>query len=372
MLWFFLILAAILSLLSLRGETARRRYYGNPPVPTILPPATVIVPVKGRDEGLRENLLSLATLDYPDYELIVTARSEDDLVRDDIPAKARVVLAGDGSQDTGEKINNLLAAVAAARTNSDLLVFADSDGQVQKGWLKSLAGALQQEGVGAATGYRWHLPQDPQTWSMLRSVWNAVIAGGLGPGANNFCWGGAMAIRRADFERLQIAKWWKGAISDDYRLSEAVKQNGLRIAFAPGALVADTGQTTATEFLPWITRQMRITRFYAPNLWRLALFAHIIYCGSMVAGILQASLTAAALAAIPIVIGYYKGYSRLQNARSAMPQHDAWFQHNALIHTLLIPIGTWLWLYACIAAAFTNTIHWRGYHIKLRRLPPPF
>ena len=38
-------------------------------------PVTLIVPVKGYDEGLRENLAALAALDYPDYELIVAAHA---------------------------------------------------------------------------------------------------------------------------------------------------------------------------------------------------------------------------------------------------------------------------------------------------------
>ena len=53
-----------------------------------LPPATVIVPVKGDDEGLRENLAALASLDYPDYELIVAAQSADDIPRGVLPARA--------------------------------------------------------------------------------------------------------------------------------------------------------------------------------------------------------------------------------------------------------------------------------------------
>ena len=44
-----------------------------------LPPVTVIVPVKGYDEGLRENLAALAALDYPDYELIVAANWAEDI-----------------------------------------------------------------------------------------------------------------------------------------------------------------------------------------------------------------------------------------------------------------------------------------------------
>ena len=41
--------------------------------------ATVIVPVKGEDAGLAENLEALAELDYPDYELFVVARAEEDI-----------------------------------------------------------------------------------------------------------------------------------------------------------------------------------------------------------------------------------------------------------------------------------------------------
>ena len=64
-----------------------------------LPPATVIVPVKGYDEGLRENLAALAALDYPDYEFIITAHSAADIPFGVLPARVRVVLAH--GKDTG-------------------------------------------------------------------------------------------------------------------------------------------------------------------------------------------------------------------------------------------------------------------------------
>jgi len=377
MLWIFVLLAVSLALLSLRGESAREAFYRSslserPGRPNS--PVTVIVPVKGMDEGLRENLHALAVQDYDDYELIVVARSQTDLPHGVVPESARVVFAGQGGGETGEKIHNLLAAVRAARTSSTCFVFADSDGRPSRLWLRALVKALEDEGVGAATGFRWHLPHPVDTWSLLRSVWNAVIAGGMGPGSNSFCWGGATAIRRETFEKLDIPAWWSGAVSDDYRLSEAVKSAGLRIAFVPQALVASTDHTIAAEFLPWSVRQMKITRFYAPRLWKLALFAHAVYCTAMFGSVwllAHGSMLAGFALMVQLGVGWYKGANRVRLARMAMPEYDSWFAKHGALHTALVPVGTWLWLYSCVASAGSATIRWRGITYQLRRMGPP-
>ena len=131
--WFFAGPALLLAFLSLRGERKRARYVASrlsAPVPSKLPLASVIVPVKGYDEGLRENLQSLAELDYPDYELIIVARIAFDLPAGVLPRRAKIVLAHSEESETSEKIQNLLAAVNHARRNSTVLAFADSDGRV--------------------------------------------------------------------------------------------------------------------------------------------------------------------------------------------------------------------------------------------------
>lgn len=372
MLWFVAGLALVLTLIGLRGEGARLRFYREETnaLDGPAPPATVIVPVKGFDEGLRENLAALASLDYPDYELLVAAQSEDDVPAGVLPARARLVVAGEGDPETGEKIRNLLAAVAAARTESVVYVFADSDGRVPARWLRALVTALHRDGAGAATGYRWHLPRRVSAASLLRSVWNAVIAGGMGPGQNRFCWGGAMAIRKETFLKLDVPAWWRGAVSDDYRLSEAVRAAGLGVAFAPGAMVAAVDGTTMTGFLAWIRRQMMITRFYAPGLWRLSLFAHVVYCGAMVATLKIATVASIGTLVVLLGVGMYKGWNRIRCARIAMQEYPQLFQTFALLHVLLVPVGTWLWLYSSVAAAIGNTIDWRGRKYRLRRLGP--
>lgn len=372
--WILTGLALALALASFRGERLRADHVAaslaeTPPEST-LEPATVIVSVKGPDEGLKGNLAALASLDYPDYELIVVARAAEDIPAGVLPPVARVVIAGDGDPDTGEKINNLLAAVRAARGESAIFAFADSDGRPASGWLRALAATLARPGVGVGTGYRWYLPAPPDFWSLMRGVWNSVIAGGFGPGPNRFAWGGAMAIRREIFERARVADHWRGAVSDDYVLSAAVRSAGLEIAYAPGALVVSSDHTSACEFLRWIERQMIITRIHEPMLWWQALIAHLIYCAAMVAAVavaLQGNLWGEYSLVAQWGLGMLKGANRASIAKSALPDQQEWFKKHGWVLTWWVPLGTWVWLYALLASARTNTIEWRGRRYRLQR-----
>jgi len=194
--WLFAAPAIVLAFLSLRGERKRAEYVARRlnAQPEKLPPVSVIVPVKGHDEGLAENLAALASLDYPDYELIIAARQADDIPPGVLPPRAKVLLTHLPESETAEKVQNLQIAVRTARKR-EIFAFADSDGRVNPGWLRALVAPLSEEGVGASTGYRWFTPVPPDFWSLMRGVWDAVAAGMLGPGPNRFVWGGAAAIR---------------------------------------------------------------------------------------------------------------------------------------------------------------------------------
>src|SRR5579872_6096602 len=284
-MWLFAILVApavLLAIASWRGEKDKFRYYRDrlrdQKQETFLPPVTLIVPVKGHDEGLRENLASLAALDYPNFELIVAARTPGDIPEAVVPATARVVFSKNIAAAAAEKLQNLLAAVRAASSESQVLVFADSDGRVSRGWLRALVAPLKEQQAGAATGYRVYLPEPANFWSNLRSAWNAVIFGMFGPKKVEFVWGGAMAIRKELFARLGVESLWARTASDDYVLTQALRNAGLRLCFAPGALVVSSDRISAGALLGWIRRQMIITRIYAPRLWALSFAATLMYC----------------------------------------------------------------------------------------------
>ena len=372
MFWFWLFVgpALVLAFRSLVGERARAAYTRQrlAQQPANLPPASVIVPVKGYDEGLRENLAALAALDYPDYELIVVARSAEDIPPGVLPRKTTVVLAHAEPAGTSEKVLNLAAAVHASRKRSQIYAFADSDGRVTPRWLRALVALLDEEGVGAATGYRWFTPRRPG-WALLRGVWDAVPAGMLGPGDNRFAWGGAMAMRKRTFFEARVPEYWKGAISDDYSLSKAVHAAGLTIAYAPGALVPCLESISGWRLLTWMRRQMMITRAYNPGAWWPGLIAHLIYCAAMVADLLAMAhgrpIGAVALA-VQLAPGMIKGGLRARHACLALPEYRGWFRRWAWVHVVAVPVATWMWLLALGSSAFGNTIRWRGYRYTLK------
>jgi cellulose synthase/poly-beta-1,6-N-acetylglucosamine synthase-like glycosyltransferase len=300
--------------------------------------------------------------------LIVVGHTAADIPPGVLPEAVRVVLAHGNDPNTGEKVQNLQAAVRSARRRSEVLAFADSDGRPGRGWLRALAAPLSEEGVGATTGFRWFTPEPPTFWTLMRGVWDAVAAGRLGPGDNSFAWGGAMAIRKDTFVEANVGEQWKNTVSDDYALAAAVHGAGLRIAYAPGALVPCYESTTAAQFLSWMRRQMRITRAYCPRLWWPALAAHVFYCGGMAASVI-AAIRGYGLAEWALIVqlspGMLKGLNRATLARAALPQCDAWFRRHQWVHAIWVPLATWLWLLALIASAFGRTIEWRGKRYRL-------
>jgi hypothetical protein len=224
--------------------------------------------------------------------------------------------------------------------------------------------------VGASTGFRWFLPDPPDFWSLLRGVWDAVAAGGLGAGDNRFAWGGAMAIRKEVFFEVHVPDFWMGALSDDYALSQAVHAAGLTIAYAPGALTPSLEHITCGRFFGWTRRQMAITRVCAPRLWWPALIAHIFYCGGMAASVV-ASIRGNRLAEWALIAqlspGMLKGLNRATRAKASLPGHEAWFKRHAWVHAIWVPLGTWLWLVALGSSAFARSIEWRGRRYRLKR-----
>jgi len=369
--WIFAAPAILLAILSLFGERKRARYVAGclSREPKQFPRAAVIVPVKGDDEGLRENLAALASLDYPDYDLVIAAHAADDIPRGVLPSRAAIVLAHGGDPDASEKVQNLAAAVKAAGNRAHILAFADSDGRVTARWLRALVMPLEDPAVGASTGYRWFAPEPPTFWSLMRSVWDAAALSRFGAGDAPFAWGGSMAIRKETFFAIGLLAEWKHAISDDYTLAAAVHRAGLRIAYAPGALAPSRERLAMTRFFGWARRQMVLTRFYRPRLWWPALGAHVIYCAGMAASI-AASIRGNRLAEWALIAqlspGMLKGLNRAILAKAALPEYQAWFKRHTWVHAIWTPLATWIWLLVLLASAVGNTIRWRGHTYRLK------
>nr|NIR51905.1 glycosyltransferase family 2 protein [candidate division KSB1 bacterium]NIR68887.1 glycosyltransferase family 2 protein [candidate division KSB1 bacterium]NIS27254.1 glycosyltransferase family 2 protein [candidate division KSB1 bacterium]NIT74139.1 glycosyltransferase family 2 protein [candidate division KSB1 bacterium]NIU27988.1 glycosyltransferase family 2 protein [candidate division KSB1 bacterium] len=280
-------LAILRSLASLIDSVRYRKTAENAleeAYPHFAPKVSLIVPCKGIDPGFDDNIRSLLNQDYQHFEIIFVTETTDDPAYSrlkDILSRinrsaSKLVTAG-VTDKCAQKIHNLLHAVQKANAEAEVLVFADSDIRVHGSWLRHLVRPLQDQRVGATTGYRWYMPIKGNFWSLVRSVWNMTSANVLFSNKYNFAWGGSMAIRKDTFEALHIARKWQTGLSDDMILSQAVKAGGYGIKFVPQSIVATYEKTSWRSLLEWTSRQLTIVRMYEPKLWKFAAFPQWLF-----------------------------------------------------------------------------------------------
>ncbi|HKQ47033.1 MAG TPA: glycosyltransferase [Phycisphaerae bacterium] len=247
------------------------------------PRVAVILPCCGVDERLHQTVGRLGCQNYADYEIIFTLESEEDPAYEAIGrwtadwtlVRHRRVVAG-LTQQRSQKIHNLLAAVEQVSPDREVLVFLDSDAVPSADWLGHLVAPLNDEAVGAATGFRWYCASGGIA-NGLRSVWNAASVTLIRDEQRNFCWGGATAVRLDRFKSLDIARRWSHALSDDYQMTRAVRDAGLIIRFVPQALIPSHDRTTLRGFFEFARRQLIITRVCAPDIWRTGLLLCTVF-----------------------------------------------------------------------------------------------
>jgi cellulose synthase/poly-beta-1,6-N-acetylglucosamine synthase-like glycosyltransferase len=339
------------------------------------------------DQGFRENLAALFRQDYPRYEIIFVTDSADDPALELIaearvesmgeagPEKASTLISGRATE-SGQKVHNLLAALEAVHPACEVLVFVDSDARPQSDWLQNLVAPLADEQVGAATGYRWFIPARGGLSSHLLSVWNASIASALGPQREkNFCWGGSTAIRLETFNRLGMREKWRGALSDDFALMRALRAERLPIHFVPACLVASVEDCDLRGLLEFTTRQIKITRVYAPHFWKAVLAGSTLFTLGFFGGILLtiARLRLGLPVALPVallslifLLGAAKSYLRLRAVAIPLARYRAELKRSAPAHLLLWPLTVIIYLYNSVAAASSRRIRWRGLRYELK------
>ncbi|HEY0376815.1 MAG TPA: glycosyltransferase [Pyrinomonadaceae bacterium] len=389
-MWVFYLFASLLviqSAVSLRGGLRYLSYVRRELAKGgsgFTPYASVIVPCRGLDQGLRENLAALFLQDYPAYEIIFVTDSAADPalavveeVRREFGARvrSRISVAGEATKG-GQKVHNLRAAVGDTDAKSEIFVFVDSDARPREGWLRALAAPLEDEGTGAATGYRWFIPVRGGLSSVLRAVWNASIASALGEQRErNFCWGGSTAIRRATFERARVMAEWEGAASDDFAMMRALRRARLPIHFVPACLTASHEDCGFRELLEFTTRQLKITRVYAPHFWYVVLYSNLLFVlvfyGGIALTIARAALDLSVAATLPYVLALYalgtlKALLRWRAVSIPLAQFRAELRRDAPAHLLLWPLASALYLYNALAALFSRRIEWRGITYELK------
>lgn len=387
--YFFAAVAIWLGILSVRGGLRFRSFVRHElasPVGNYAPLVSLIAPFRGLDQGLRDNLSALLNQNYPAYEVIfVTGRPDDPAlpivegVRTAAQRKGRVgshlVISGEAT-DSGQKVHNLIAAVTKIDDRTEVIAFVDTDARPHEQWLRSLVAPLGDKGLGACSSYRWFVPLSRRLAPHLRSVWNASIASALGGNTQkNFCWGGATAIRRETLANLNVAERWRGSVSDDFTLTQILHEAQLPVRFVPNCLTASFEDCSFRELLEFTIRQLKITRVYAPHLWKAVLIGGLLFTPVFFGGIVMVLIRSALglpitapslLLGLIFALGAAKAWIRWSAVKIALSNYGAAIRQSLLSHLFLWPFASALFLYNAVVAAFSRRIDWRGISYELK------
>ena len=347
-----------------RRETSRA-------LPDFCPFVSVIAPTRGLEPGFAENVRPLFDQNYPRYEVLFVFDDADDrslqVIRE---MGGRSVISG-SAKGTGQKVHNLIAAVSEIDPQSEVLVFVDTDARPDTDWLRKLVAPLSDTNLGASSGYRWFIPECGGLATRLRGVWNASIASALGQDTGkNFCWGGSTAIRRSTFERLNVAERWAGTVSDDFTLTRVLKEAKLPIHFTPNCLVPSVGDCDFRELLEFTTRQIKITRVYASQLWLPLMLGSglftLVFFGGIVLALMSGSVVVLVILALLFLLGAAKGFIRWRAIRMPLAEHKSKLNRDLWAQVCLWPFASLLYFYNTLVAAFSRRIRWRGITYELK------
>lgn len=353
---------------------------------TFRPRCVLVVPCKGLEAAFEANIRSFFEQAYEGYRLwfVVADRSDaayEGLLRlkarhrrSSLAQEVRILAAG---RTTGcsQKLHNLLFATRQAPGDVEALVFADSDACAGPEWLGQLVAPLRKSHIGLASGYRWFVPKDKNLATLALSAINAKVCQLLGNTRFNLAWGGSMAVRRTDFERLEIERLWGRSLSDDLSLSRAIRKAGLRTRFVPACMIASYESMTWARMWEFARRQFIITRVYAPRMWMFGLFGAVLSVVGLWGGLGLAVWGLAArptfwveyVAAGAVYLGcqVFRAVLRQELAARLLPKDRAAMRAARWADWL----GFWAWglvLLAVIAAsAVGRTIMWRGIRYRI-------
>ncbi len=345
------------------------------------PRVLLTVPCKGIDKQFEKNISSFFGQDYDNYILSFVVESVDD------PAYGRLCelreeLCGSSSADEvkilvagicdgrGQKIHNLLYSCDNCGEGVEVFAFADSDACVGSDWLSQLVYPLRKKDKGAATGYRWFVPEDNNLATLVLSSLNGKIAQLMGNSPFNLAWGGSMAIRSETFEETGLRDIWSTAISDDLCLSAAVRGCGKRIVFVPGCLVASYEKVSWGGLFEFGRRQFLITRITISRSWWFGLISCLyslfgLWGGAVIAfiSVFSGVKFGVFYFLVPLIFfsgQFFRSLLRQRMISYVLSEERARLKAAAMVDIFGNFLWSWVLLICILSSSLGRTICWRG------------
>lgn len=341
-------------------------------IPSPAPRVAVIVPIKGSGADAARCLGAILGQDYPAYRVIVAVESGDD------PALRVARAAAAGSDITiaiadaghaaarGQKVQNLLAALAALAPDEEIVCFADGDALWARDTLSVLVRELSAWDIPVLlSGNRWLFPSALKPGAILAAAASLPVSAGAKSPRWDLAWGGTMVARRATLERIGVAQLWDRSLSDDVPLTNALRAAGMSVKLMPNLAVPSPCDFSLREALNFARRQYAMLRLYAPRHWLFSLCVHGAFLAGLGAAIaaFAAGMPAHAqwMAGAALALAPVRGFVHAGAAARALPKDVAARLRPSLALEALVPlVPALLHAYGLAATVSVRRLRWAG------------
>lgn len=362
---FFLIWHCAFALIS------KKSYHKIPRSSDFTPKCNIFIPCKGISDEFENNIEQFFKISYPDYNLYFAVESKTDSAVEVIRKKIEFhkkgnLIVSEQTKYCGQKNLNLVRAIDNSDGTAEIYIFADSDIAPNADWLDAMISPFQNAKGGlsakitATTGFRWLFPKNKSLGSIVHSFQNYVLFVLFAFAAkvfNSGLWGGSMAIRKKDYDSLNVRARWLETSVDDLSLSEILAKNKKKIHFCYDA-ITDTDDTINDykKAGKWYVRQVQYLKYHAKPLW-LAAILMAITAILMYLTVLCIVIFAACSTEYLLVPVFFLGGIYLFSAMFALLGKSKYM----FLFILLSPVSLWNVCVSVIKTAFENKIDWSGY-----------
>jgi len=238
---FGIVTSTVYSLMVAASVVQFRRRAGGGGARTFVPPVSVLKPLHGAEPDLEENLTSFFEQDYPEFEILFSARHASDAglktarrVAARFPeVNARMLVCGDPPWPN-PRTYSLETMRREARY--PILVASDSDVRVGPGYLASVVEPLSDPKVGMVTclyrGFaRRGLWAQLEAMGMSVEMTSGVLVADMLEGMK-FALGPSMTIRQSTIENIGGLKKVAEYYADDFVLGNWTAKAGERVELA--------------------------------------------------------------------------------------------------------------------------------------------
>ncbi|MDE1861017.1 MAG: glycosyltransferase [Candidatus Micrarchaeota archaeon] len=356
---FSLLVFIMLTLLDFRGysrvsgqEAAERRYIGLGK--GYHPKVLVIVPCRGKDLTLYENLLSMKEQDYKRFEVIAVVDTANDASVASIKrAKIGWMVSNVKAEAASGKVRAILSALQKYKDH-DVYVIADSDITVDGLWLRRLVEPLADYRIGLSTMFPYFKPVGG-FWSRIKLLWGFIGEGLMEGEATRFGWGGSMAFRKDMLNKgaLDFLKNSRYSVSDDVCLTKIVKQRGLKIAYTRMSQPIVKSDDGYSKFVEWSNRQTALSILG----YRKNLYLGLLFYGAEIWNLLSAIILSLLVSPLFLVFFLHPIQSEIKTYPRA--------RGKSKLMWLLVPLMSIVYFANLVTATATKEITWRGRRYRL-------